>query len=82
MAELKRGPFWITNTLTRKKEEFQPLRPPHVGLYVCGPTVYSDVHLGNVRSFLTFDVLYRWLTHLGYKAVSYTHLDVYKRQST
>ena len=67
MAELKRGPFWITNTLTRKKEEFQPLRPPHVGLYVCGPTVYSDVHLGNVRSFLTFDVLYRWLTHLGYK---------------
>ncbi|MBK8339290.1 MAG: cysteine--tRNA ligase [Flavobacteriales bacterium] len=67
MAELKRGPFWITNTLTRKKEEFKPLRPPHVGLYVCGPTVYSDVHLGNVRSFLTFDVLYRWLTHLGYK---------------
>ncbi|MBP6389491.1 MAG: cysteine--tRNA ligase [Flavobacteriales bacterium] len=67
MAELKRGPFWITNTLTRKKEEFEPLRPPHVGLYVCGPTVYSDVHLGNVRSFLTFDVLYRWLTHLGYK---------------
>lgn len=61
------GPFLITNTLTRKKEEFAPLRPPHVGLYVCGPTVYSDVHLGNVRTFLTFDVLYRWLTFLGYK---------------
>ena len=67
MSDLRKGPFHLTNTLTRKKEEFVPLRPPHVGLYVCGPTVYSDVHLGNVRSFLTFDVLYRWLTHLGYK---------------
>ena len=67
MSELKKGPLHLTNTLSRKKEEFAPLRPPHVGLYVCGPTVYSDVHLGNVRSFLTFDVLYRWLTHLGYK---------------
>ncbi|MCB9182332.1 MAG: cysteine--tRNA ligase [Flavobacteriales bacterium] len=66
MSEPKGGPFLITNTLTRRKEEFKPLRPPHVGLYVCGPTVYSDVHLGNVRSFLTFDVLYRWLTHIGY----------------
>ncbi|MBP7449612.1 MAG: cysteine--tRNA ligase [Flavobacteriales bacterium] len=67
MSDLRKGPFHLTNTLTRRKEEFIPLRPPHVGLYVCGPTVYSDVHLGNVRSFLTFDVLYRWLTHLGYK---------------
>ena len=66
MSDLRKGPFHLTNTLTRKKEEFVPLRPPHVGLYVCGPTVYSDVHLGNVRSFLTFDVLYRWLMHLGY----------------
>ena len=67
MSDLRKGPFHITNTLTRKKEEFIPLRPPHVGLYVCGPTVYSDVHLGNVRSFLTFDILFRWLSHLGYK---------------
>ncbi|MCC7503403.1 MAG: cysteine--tRNA ligase [Flavobacteriales bacterium] len=67
MSELKKGPFWITNTLTRKKEEFIPQAPPHVGLYVCGPTVYSDVHLGNVRTFTTFDLLYRWLLHLGYK---------------
>jgi len=67
MSELKKGPFWITNTLTRKKEEFVPQAPPHVGLYVCGPTVYSDVHLGNVRTFTTFDLLYRWLLHLGYK---------------
>jgi cysteinyl-tRNA synthetase len=67
MSEPFKGPFHLTNTLTRKKEEFVPLNPPYVGLYVCGPTVYSDVHLGNVRSFLTFDVLYRWLTYIGYK---------------
>ena len=67
MSEPRKGPFFITNTLTRKKEEFVPIDQPHVGLYVCGPTVYSDVHLGNVRTFLTFDVLYRWLMHLGYK---------------
>lgn len=57
----------IYNTLTREKEVFNPLNPPNVGLYVCGPTVYSDVHLGNVRSFLSFDVVYRYLTYLGYK---------------
>jgi cysteinyl-tRNA synthetase len=67
MSNLQKGPLYLSNTLTRKKEEFIPLRPPHVGLYVCGPTVYSDVHLGNVRTFTTFDLLYRWLTHLGYK---------------
>ena len=67
MSDLRKLPFHLTNTLTRRKEEFVPSAPPHVGLYVCGPTVYSDVHLGNVRSFLTFDVLYRWLRHLGYK---------------
>lgn len=67
MSASQKGPLYITNTLTRSKEEFVPLRPPHVGLYVCGPTVYSDVHLGNVRTFLSFDVLYRWLTFIGYK---------------
>ena len=56
----------IYNSLSRKKELFEPIKPPFVGLYVCGPTVYSDVHLGNVRSFLTFDVVYRYLTYLGY----------------
>jgi cysteinyl-tRNA synthetase len=56
----------IYNTLSGGKELFEPLNPPFVGLYVCGPTVYSDVHLGNVRSFLTFDVVYRYLTYLGY----------------
>jgi cysteinyl-tRNA synthetase len=57
----------IYNTLTRQKEEFTPLNPQHVGLYVCGPTVYNYVHLGNVRTFMTFDVLYRYLMHTGYK---------------
>ncbi len=57
----------IYNTLSRQKEEFQPITPNHVGMYVCGPTVYNNVHLGNVRTFMTFDVLYRYLTHIGYK---------------
>lgn len=57
----------IYNTLTRQKEEFTPIVPNHVGMYVCGPTVYNYVHLGNVRTFLTFDVLYRYLTNIGYK---------------
>jgi cysteinyl-tRNA synthetase len=57
----------IYNTLSRKKEEFKPLNAPFVGLYVCGPTVYSDVHLGNCRTFISFDLIYRYLLHLGYK---------------
>ncbi len=60
-------PFYIYNTLTRKKEEFKPLNPPYVGMYVCGPTVYGDAHLGHVRPAITFDVLFRYLRHLGYK---------------
>src|SRR5688500_11831090 len=60
-------PFSLDNTLTRKKEVFEPLQPPFVGMYVCGPTVYSNVHLGNVRTFLTFDILYRYLQYQGYK---------------
>jgi cysteinyl-tRNA synthetase len=59
--------FYIYNTLTRKKEEFVPLAPPRVGLYVCGPTVYGDPHLGHARSAITFDILFRYLQHLGYK---------------
>ncbi len=57
----------IYNTLTRRKEEFKPLHPGHVGMYVCGPTVYGDAHLGHARPAITFDVLFRYLTHLGYK---------------
>ena len=57
----------IANSLTRQKERFEPINPPFVGMYVCGPTVYSNVHLGNVRTFLTFDIVYRYLQHLGFK---------------
>ena len=56
----------IYNTLDRKKELFVPLHAPHVGMYVCGPTVYGDAHLGHARPAITFDVLFRYLTHLGY----------------
>jgi cysteinyl-tRNA synthetase len=57
----------IYNTLSRKKEAFTPVNPPFAGMYVCGPTVYSDVHLGNCRTFISFDLIYRYLLHLGYK---------------
>ncbi len=57
----------LYNSLTRKKELFKPLHSPHVGLYVCGPTVYSEPHLGHVRMAITFDTLFRYLLHLGYK---------------
>jgi len=59
--------LYIQNSLTRKKELFKPINPPNVGMYVCGPTVYSDVHLGNVRTFLSFDLVFRYLKFLGYK---------------
>ena len=59
--------LFIYNTLTRSKELFKPLNAPHVGMYVCGPTVYGDAHLGHARPAITFDILYRYLTHLGYK---------------
>ena len=57
----------IYNTLTRKKEEFVPLHAPNVGMYVCGPTVYGDAHLGHARPAITFDILFRYLKHIGYK---------------
>jgi len=59
--------LFVYNTLTRKKEKFIPLNPPHVGMYVCGPTVYSDVHLGNCRTYISFDLIFRYLTQIGYK---------------
>jgi len=59
--------FTIYNSLSRKKEPFEPLNSPFVGIYVCGPTVYSDPHLGHARPAITFDLLYRYLTHLAYK---------------
>lgn len=57
----------IFNSLSKKKEVFTPLTPPFVGMYVCGPTVYNEIHIGNVRTFICFDVIYRYLLYLGYK---------------
>ncbi len=62
MSQLK-----VYNSLTRQKETFQSITPGHVGMYVCGPTVSGESHLGHARPYITFDVLYRYLTHLGYK---------------
>lgn len=57
----------LYNSLSRKLERFEPIAPPRVGMYVCGPTVYGDAHLGHARTYVTFDLLYRYLTHIGYK---------------
>ncbi|MDP4189906.1 MAG: class I tRNA ligase family protein, partial [Bacteroidota bacterium] len=59
--------LFLYNTLSRKKEEFVPVHAPHVGMYVCGPTVYGDAHLGHARPAITFDLLFRYLKHVGYK---------------
>src|SRR6266542_4089462 len=59
-------PLEIYNTLTRKKELFTPLNESVVGMYVCGPTVYSDAHVGHAKSYITFDVVHRYLEFLGY----------------
>jgi cysteinyl-tRNA synthetase len=68
MSELSQSqPLKLYNSLTRKKEVFTPINAPYVGMYVCGPTVYNFAHLGNVRTFMTFDILFRYLSHLGYK---------------
>ncbi|GAB4323869.1 MAG: cysteine--tRNA ligase [Bacteroidales bacterium] len=60
-------PLFVYNTLTRRKERFEPLNPPFVGMYVCGPTVYGEPHLGHARPAVTFDILFRYLKFLGYK---------------
>lgn len=60
-------PVLITNSIGGKKEQFTPVNPGHIGIYVCGPTVYNDVHLGNVRTFMSFDVITRYFRFLGYK---------------
>ncbi len=66
MSEQKKK-LTVYNTLSRKKEIFEPIKPPFVGMYVCGPTVYGDAHLGHARSALTFDTVFRFLRFLGYK---------------
>jgi len=64
---MQSSPLYIYNSLTRQKEVFEPIQEGYVGLYVCGPTVYSDVHLGNVRTFVSFDLIYRYLLFKGYR---------------
>lgn len=64
---MRKATLKVYNSLTRKKEEFKPINEGYIGMYVCGPTVYSDVHLGNCRTFVSFDIIYRYLLYLGYK---------------
>src|SRR5512135_189921 len=59
----------LYNTLDRSKEIFAPLHPPAVGMYVCGPTVYGHSHLGHAKSYISFDIIVRYLRHLGYKVL-------------
>jgi len=60
-------PIRIYNSLSKTKEIFKPINPPNVGLYVCGPTVYGDPHIGHARAGITFDIVYRYMEHMGYK---------------
>lgn len=62
----ERIPLFLYNSLTRSKERFAAINPPHVGMYVCGPTVYSDPHLGHARTAIAFDIVFRYLRYLGY----------------
>ena len=67
MERYKENQIKVYNSLSKKKENFKPITEGYVGMYVCGPTVYSNAHLGNVRTFMFFDIVYRYLLHLGYK---------------
>ena len=67
MELYKENQLKIYNSLTKSKELFKPVHEGHIGMYVCGPTVYSNAHLGNLRTFMFFDVAFRYFIHLGYK---------------
>lgn len=67
MELYKKNQLKIYNSLAKEKQVFKPINEGNVGMYVCGPTVYSNVHLGNVRTFMSFDLIFRYLKHLGYK---------------
>jgi len=67
MGKYTSNTLQIYNTLSGKKEVFNPINKGAIGMYVCGPTVYSNVHLGNVRTFMSFDMIFRYFNHLGYK---------------
>ena len=67
MSPIAERQLYIYNSLSGLKEIFSPINNNKVGMYVCGPTVYNNVHLGNCRTFISFDIIYRYLTHIGYK---------------
>lgn len=67
MSLFEQQELYVYNSLSKAKEKFNPIHPGAVGMYVCGPTVYSNVHMGNCRTFLSFDLVFRYLKHLGYK---------------
>ena len=67
MKLYKENQLKIYNSLSKTKEAFKPVHDGHIGMYVCGPTVYSNAHLGNLRTFMFFDVAFRYFLHLGYK---------------
>ncbi|HKX85867.1 MAG TPA: hypothetical protein VJL37_04295, partial [Flavobacterium sp.] len=66
MALYQSHSLQVYNTISGEKETFTPIHEGNIGMYVCGPTVYSHVHLGNVRTFMSFDMIYRYFLHLGY----------------
>ncbi len=72
----------LYNTLTRTVRPFHPIQEGHVGMYVCGPTVYGDAHLGHARPAITFDILFRYLRHLGYKSAIVNFSDLYAMNAT
>ncbi len=67
MSLYQEHPIYIYNSISGKKELFKPINEGSIGMYVCGPTVYSNVHLGNLRTFMSFDMIFRYFKHLGYK---------------
>ena len=67
MALYKTNELRLYNSMSGEKEIFKPITEGRIGMYVCGPTVYSNVHLGNCRTFISFDLIYRYLKHLDYK---------------
>src|SRR5579864_6988683 len=69
MTSISTKTIYLYNTLTRSKELFEPLNPPHVGIYACGPTVYKDIHIGNLRTFTMTDWLRRMLEYNGYNVL-------------
>src|SRR5690625_6329950 len=80
MKNYERFPLYIYNSISRKKEKFVAIHEPHVGMYVCGPTVYNDVHIGNCRTFVSFDIMFRYMKYLDYK-VRYVR-NITDRKST